>query len=68
MKWLLKEYMATAHIESITELAERTGIARRTLYDRINDPSTIKIYELMCLDAILHFSDEDIAKLARGKI
>ena len=67
MKWLLKEYMAAAHIESITELSERTGIARRTLYDRINDPSTIRIYELMYLDKLLHFTDEDLARLARGK-
>ena len=68
MKWLLKQYMAQQHLDSIKELSDRTGIGRRTLYDRIDDPQTLRLYELARLDHILHFSDEDLAKLTRGKI
>lgn len=67
MRWLLKRYMAQAHIETLAELADRTGIARRTLYDRINEPSTLRVYEIKALDGILHFADDDLAKLARGE-
>ena len=66
MKWLIKRYMIDAHIESLAELSKRTGIAKRTLYDRIHEPTTIKLFELKALDNILHFSDEDLVKLARG--
>ena len=59
MKWLIKRYMIDAHIESLVELSKRTGIAKRTLYDRI--------HELNALDEILHFSEEDIIKLIRGQ-
>lgn len=68
MKWLIKRYMVEAHIESLVELSKRTGIAKRTLYDRIHDPNTLKIYELKALDEVLHFTEEDIIKLTRGQI
>lgn len=68
MKWLLMRYMAIAHIDSMTELADLTGIARRTLYDRIKEPWTMKVFELKALDDVLHFSDEDIVRLSRGEI
>lgn len=67
MRWLLKRYMAQAHIETLSELADRTGIARRTLYDRINEPSTLRAYEIKALDGILHFTDDDLVKLAKGE-
>ncbi len=67
MKWLIKRYMIDAHIESLVELSKRTGIAKRTLYDRIHDQSTLKLFELNALDEILHFSEEDIIKLIRGQ-
>ena len=67
MKWLIKRYMIDAHIESLVELSKRTGIAKRTLYDRIRDQSTLKLFELNALDEILHFSEEDIIKLIRGQ-
>lgn len=68
MKWLLKEYMGKAHIESFTELADVTGMTRRTLYDRINNPRTIKVFELMALNNVLHFTDEDLKRLATGNL
>ena len=67
MKWLIKKYMVQQHIDSLAELAKMAGIARRTLYDRLEDPKTIKVFELEALDKILHFEDEDLVKLARGQ-
>lgn len=67
MKWLLRTYMCKQHIESLSELADRTGMTRRLLYDRINNPSTFRIFELMALDEVLKFSDEDLMLLIRGK-
>lgn len=66
MKWLIKAYMCKAHIESISELAARTGMTRRLLYDRISNPQTFRVYELMALDEVLHFTDEDMMGLIRG--
>ena len=68
MKWVLKRYMVEQHIDSFSELCRRTGIAKRTLYDRIEEPSTMRIYELNALDAVLHFTDEDMIKLSRGLV
>lgn len=65
MKWLIRRYMVDAKINSIVELAERTGITRRHLYDIIKDPHRIKIHELKVLDDVLHFSDEDLLRLVR---
>ncbi len=67
MKWLIKQYMATQHIESISELAKLSGLSRRLLYDRINDPTALKIYEINALDEVLHFSNEDLIFLLRGE-
>ena len=67
MKWLIKRYMVEQHIDTLSELARESGIARRTLYDRMNDPKTFRLFELIALDDVLHFNDEDLAKLARGQ-
>lgn len=67
MKWLIKQYMAAQHIESLSELARMTGLTRRKLYDRINDPKTFRMYEIIALDEILHFSNEDLLFLMRGE-
>ncbi len=68
MKWLIKRYMVDAHIESLGELSKRTGIAKRTLYDRIHEPTTLKLFELKALDSILHFKEEDLIQLIRGQL
>lgn len=67
MKWLLKRYMLNQQIETFSELSRMSGIAKRTLYDRIQEPKTFRIFELEALDKVLHFSEEDLAKLARGQ-
>lgn len=58
--------MAQAHIDSMEELAESTGIAKRTLYNRIDNPRTLRIYELVSLDDVLHFTNDDLVRLAKG--
>lgn len=68
MKWLLKRYMVEQHIDSFSALCRITGIAKRTLYDRIEEPNTMRIYELHALDEALHFSDEDMIRLTRGQV
>ena len=68
MKWILKRYMIDQHIESFNQLADMTGIARRTLFDRINAPRTLRVYEVAALDKVLHFSEDDLLRLARGDI
>lgn len=67
MKWLIKRYMVNAHIESLQELSERTGIKRRHLSDLINDPRRIKVFEIMALNDVLHFDEQDLLKLIRGE-
>ncbi len=67
IKWLIKLYMAQNHIDSISELARLSGLSRRLLYDRINDPASLRIYEIKNLDDVLHFSDEDMLFLMRGE-
>ena len=67
MKWLIKRYMVEEHIDTLSELARLSGIARRTLYDRIREPQTFRLFELIALDNVLHFNDDDLAKLARGQ-
>ena len=68
MKWLLKKYMAEQHIETMRQLSEMTGIPDATLHDRCRKPTTIKVFEIVALDNVLHFEDEDIIKLAKGEI
>lgn len=68
MKWLIKKYMVMQHIDSLAELSKLTGIARRTLYDRIADPKTIRLYELEAIDKVLHFDDEDLIQLTKGNV
>lgn len=65
MKWLLKRYMCQQRIESISELSKRSGIKRQHLYNLINEPQRIKIFELKALDEVLHFEDKDLLKLMR---
>ena len=68
MKWMLKKYMAQQHIDSFTELARRIGMTRKTFYERLENPRTMRIYELEALNKILKLSDEDLMALAKGKI
>lgn len=67
MKWLLREYMATNHIDNFKELAKLTGIKLRTLTRRINNPETLLLYEIQALTDVLHFSDADMLKIVNCK-
>lgn len=68
MKWLIREYMARHHIEGYLELSRLTGIKLTTLKDRLKNPQNIKGFELIALNEVLEFSDEDLLKLIRGTI
>ena len=67
MRWLIKSYMAKAHIDSVVELSEATGITRRHLYDILKDPHRLKVSEIMSLDEVLHFEEQDLLMLVRGE-
>ena len=68
MKWLIREYMARKHIEGYLELSRLTGIKLTTLKDRLKNPQNIKGFELMTLNEVLEFSDEDLLNIARGNV
>lgn len=68
MKWLIREYMARKHIEGYLELSRLTGIKLTTLKDRLKNPQNIKGFELMALNEVLEFSDEDLLNIARGNV
>ncbi len=66
MEWLLKKYMAKVHIDSFSELSKVTGIKYRTLLNHIENGSQWRLFELMALDEVLKFTDDDLLKIARG--
>ena len=66
IKKLFWRYMLDADIDSFTDLAKKTGIDYQRLNRRIADPHSFTIFELMALNNILHFSDEDLLKIIRG--
>lgn len=65
MRFLLKEYMAINRISNFVELEKLTGFTKSTLFRRMKHPEELKIYEIRVLDEVLHFSDEDLAKIVR---
>lgn len=68
MKWLLEEYRTRNRIDSLKEIAERTGIDYQRLLKRIENPRSFKLFEIEALDELLHFTDEDLLKILRGEI
>ena len=66
IKKILKLYMIEADIDSFTQLAKKTGIDYQRLNRRISDPHSFTVFELISLDDVLHFSDEDLLQLMRG--
>ena len=68
MKWLVRAYMAKHHIEGYMELSKLTGIKLTTLKDRLKNPQNIKGFELVALNEVLEFSDEDLLLIAKGEI
>ena len=58
--------MIDCDIDSFIELSKRTGIDYQRLRRRLEDPHSFTVYELLALNDILNFSDEDLLKLIRG--
>ena len=66
IKKLLRRYMIEADIDSFTQLAKETGIDYQRLNRRIADPHSFTVFEIISLDDVLHFSDEDLLILIKG--
>ena len=66
IKKLLRRYMIEADIDSFAQLAKETGIDYQRLNRRIADPHSFTVFELIALDDVLHFSDEDLLILIKG--
>lgn len=66
IKKILKLYMIEAEIDNFTQLAKETGIDYQRLNRRIADPHSFTVFELISLDDVLHFEDDDLLKLIRG--
>ena len=66
IKKILKLYMIEADIDNFTQLAKETGIDYQRLNRRIADPHSFTVFEIISLDDVLHFSDEDLLLLVRG--
>ena len=66
IKKMLRLYMIEADIDNFTQLAKETGIDYQRLNRRIADPHSLTVFELISLDDVLHFSDEDLLLLVRG--
>ena len=66
IKKILKLYMIEADIDNFTQLAKETGIDYQRLNRRVADPHSFTVFELISLDDVLHFSDEDLLLLVRG--
>jgi hypothetical protein len=67
IKKLFKRYMLDADLDSFTQLAKETGIDYQRLNKRIANPNSFTVFELISLDDVLHFDDEDLLKLIRGE-
>ncbi|WP_173431967.1 hypothetical protein [Sharpea azabuensis] len=66
IKKMLRLYMIEADINNFSELSRETGIDYQRLNKRIADPHSFTVFELISLDDVLHFDDEDLLKLIRG--
>ena len=67
IKKMFEHYMIDADLDNFTELAKETGIDYQRLNRRLADPHSFTVFELVSLDDVLHFSDEDLLILLRGQ-
>lgn len=65
IKKIIKSRMLDNDIDSFTELSKKSGICRQTLYDRMDNPGSFRLYEISTLDSLLHFTNEDLNYLVR---
>jgi hypothetical protein len=66
IKKLFKKYMIDADLDNFTDLARETGIDYQRLNRRMADPHSFTVFELIALNDVLHFEDEDLLKIIRG--
>jgi hypothetical protein len=66
IKKLFKKYMIDADLDCFTDLARETGIDYQRLNKRMADPHSFTVFELIALNDVLHFEDEDLLKIVRG--
>jgi hypothetical protein len=66
IKKLFKKYMIDADLDNFTDLARETGIDYQRLNKRMADPHSFTVFELIALNDVLHFEDEDLLKIVRG--
>lgn len=64
--WLFRKYMSLNHIQSLNELSDLCGIGYQTLRARVQHIQRIRIFELIAIDNVLHFNDDDYLLLSRG--
>lgn len=64
-KWFIYQSLAGAHISSCPDLCRKAGLKYRTLRDRFKNPSTLRLYEIIALDKVLNFSDEQLLSFYR---
>ena len=57
---------ARANLEGIKmkDVSARSGIPQRTILKRMKEPDTMTVFELRQLDRIVHFTNEEILRLA----
>jgi hypothetical protein len=66
IKKLFKKYMIDVDLDNFTDLARETGIDYQRLNKRMADPHSFTVFELIALNDVLHFEDEDLLKIVRG--
>ena len=65
-KRIIKAAVARAGYErNVDRLCDLTGMPRTTYYGKLRDPDSITVGQLMRLDMVLKFRDEDLLSLVR---
>lgn len=59
-KKLLRAKMVECDIDNFKELAKQTGIDYQRLRVRIEDPGSLRVFELRALKKVLDLEDSDI--------
>lgn len=61
---IIKGWMESAHIKSLKELSERTGIPLGTLKDMKKNPQNFRAFHLNSIREATGMTDEDFGKMA----
>lgn len=63
IKWMIKQYMARLHIQTLGEVAKMTGMKYATLTDKLNHPEKLRLYEIKAIIKALNITKEDALTL-----